>query len=122
MKVVEIAGHRCLLVEDEDGLIATVRDATDLIGDAMGEEAPVVAVAAGRLDPSFFELRTGFAGEVLQKAANYGIRFAVLGDVSEHTGASKAFHDLVVESRHSSGYFFVHDLGELETRLAALSV
>ncbi len=118
--LLEVAGHRCLVVGDDEPPIADVRAATDLIGDALGEDATVVVVPVGHLDPSFFELRTGFAGEVLQKAANYGLKFAVVGDVSEFTSGSAAFHDLVVESRHSTGYFFVANLEELAERLATV--
>ena len=118
--LLEVAGHRCLVVGDDDPPIADVRAATDLVGEALGEDARAVVVPVGHLDPSFFELRTGFAGEVLQKAANYRLKFAVVGDVSEFAAASAAFHDLVVESRHSTGYFFVPNLEELAERLASI--
>jgi hypothetical protein len=121
MEVVEIAAHRCLVVGDDDGaVVRTARDAADLVGDALGEDASVVVVTVGHLDPSFFDLRSGLAGEVLQKAANYRLKFAVVGDVSEHVAASSAFRDLVVESYSSESPVFVADMQALEKRLAGI--
>jgi Domain of unknown function (DUF4180) len=118
VQVVELGSFRCLVVGDDDPSVGSVRDMTDLIGDALGEEATLVAVTVERLDPSFFQLRSGFAGEVLQKAANYGIKLAVIGDISEHVAASNAFRDLVVESKRSRSFFFEPDIRALGERLA----
>ena len=38
--------------------------------------------AAARLSPDFLRLSTGLAGDVLQKFVNYGLRVAIVGDVS----------------------------------------
>jgi hypothetical protein len=94
---------------------------TDVVGEALSEEATAIAVPVAALDPGFFDLRSGFAGEVLQKAANYRLKFVVIGDVSAHTAASKAFRDLVVESRRSRDFFFVPDLDALGERLSAIA-
>lgn len=60
------------------------------------------------LSPEFFDLRTGFAGEVLQKFTNYRTRLAVIvPDPSIHGGR---FADLVHEHRtHSAVRFFSSD-------------
>lgn len=117
--VVDLGPHRCLVLALQDRL-ATPADLSGLIGDALSEAASVIAIPIEALDPSFFDLRSGLAGEVLQKAANYGIKLAVLGDVTPHTTASRAFHDLVVESSRSTTFFFLPGLPELEQRLASL--
>ena len=87
----------------------------------MGEDAATIVVPTEALADDFYDLRTGFAGEVLQKAANYRIRFAVVGEISGYVEASKAFHDLVVESERATGYCFVPDMRSLEGRLAAFA-
>jgi hypothetical protein len=46
---------------------------TDLIGDAIGQQADGVAVPVERLAAEFFRLATGSAGEIAQKAVNYGL-------------------------------------------------
>ena len=65
------------------------------------------------------DLAPGLAGEVLQKAANYGFKFAVLGDVSAYVAASDALRDFVIECNRGGSIFFVDDLKDLEARLGA---
>lgn len=120
MEVRELANTRCLFATNEP--LGHLSDVLRLLGDAISEDATTVVVPADRLSKDFFDLRTGFAGEVLQKAANYRTYFAVVGDVSEYTAASRAFHDLVVESEQANGYCFVPDHEALERTIAALDM
>jgi hypothetical protein len=41
-----------------------------------------------------------------------------VGDVTGHAAASRAFHDLVVESQQATGYAFVPDMEALEAWFA----
>ena len=97
--------------------ISTERDATDLIGDAWGAEATTVAVPVARLDPRFFDLRSGVAGAIAQKLVNYRIRLAVIGDVGPFTEASGALRDWVWESNRGDQVWFLPDAGALKARL-----
>jgi hypothetical protein len=117
----EIEGHRCLIAGADGPVVRDVDAARDLIAEAMSQGARVLVVPAARLDDAFFQLRSGLAGEILQKAANYRKKIAVIGDVSRHTEASNAFRDLVVESKRSATFFFEPDLTALAERLAALT-
>ena len=57
------------------------------------------------LAAEFFDLRTGFAGEVLQKFTNYRARLAVL--VADANAYGGRFSELVYEHRnHSAVRFF----------------
>jgi hypothetical protein len=98
--------------------VRETRDALDLIGDAGYHGARWVALPATRLDEDFFRLRTGLAGEVLQKFTQYGIRLAVLGDIVAHVAASTALRDLVRESNRGTQTWFLADLDTLRSRLA----
>ena len=91
----------------------------DLIEEALSERVRVIAVPASRLDPVFFDLRTGLAGELLQKCANYNFILAVLGDVQQYVEASKAFRDLVVEANRGRSVWFLADRAALEAQLAS---
>ena len=53
----------------------------------------------------FFILRTGLAGEILQKYINYGGRIAIYGDYSHYT--SKPLKDFIYESNKGKDVFFV---------------
>ncbi|GHC80804.1 hypothetical protein GCM10007079_20030 [Nocardiopsis terrae] len=96
-----------------------LREAADVIGDAFHHGVTWIAVPVERLDPDFFRLRTGVAGDFLQKFANYRLRLALVGDVSRQVAASDAFHALVRECNRGTQCWFVPDLGALGRRLAA---
>ncbi|MEV6629338.1 DUF4180 domain-containing protein [Actinoplanes sp. NPDC051470] len=109
-------GTPVLVCAAEGPRISTPQDALDVIGGAFGQ-ADVVAIPAGRLDDSFFQLRSGLAGEIMQKFVNYHIRLAVLGDIGAHVAASDALRDLVRESNRGRHIWFVTDLDELDSHL-----
>jgi hypothetical protein len=91
--------------------------ALDLIGDAFGQDATLVAVPAERVGDAFFQLRSGVAGAVVQKFANYRLRLAVVGDISPHVAESSALRDFVYEANQGGQLWFVADDGALEDRL-----
>ncbi|MDQ0688135.1 hypothetical protein QF032_007176 [Streptomyces achromogenes] len=93
------------------------RAALDLIGDAFGQDAQLVAVPAERVGEDFFRLRSGVAGEVVQKFVNYRIRLAVVGDVSRQLAESSALRDFVREANRGSQLWFLADDGALDDRL-----
>jgi hypothetical protein len=95
------------------------RAALDLIGDAMGRDAQVVAVPAERMADEFFQLRSGVAGAVMQKFVNYHVRLAVVGDVSHHLAASTALRDFVHETNQGGHIWFLADFDALEEKLRA---
>jgi hypothetical protein len=115
-EVIERRGVPVLVCGGEGAPIAGAQDALDLIGAAFSR-ADVVAVPAGRFDESFFRLRTGLAGEIMQKFVNYRMRLAVVGDISAQVAASTALRDLVTESNRGNQIWFVADLDELDTHL-----
>jgi len=98
-----------------------VASSRDLIEEAFTNRASMIVVPAARLDPTFFQLRSLLAGEVLQKMANYRLKFAVVGDLSAQMSASDALRDFVFESNRGDSIFFVADLPSLDTRLAELA-
>jgi hypothetical protein len=114
--VTERRGVPVLVVGDDGPPIAGTQDALDLIGGAFSR-ADVVAVPVRRFDERFFTLRTGLAGEIMQKFVNYQIRLAVVGDISAHVAASTALRDLVTESNRGKHVWFVDDLDGLDEHL-----
>jgi hypothetical protein len=115
--VTERRGVPVLVCGDDGPPIASPQDALDVIGSAFSR-ADVVAIPAGRFDDRFFSLRTGLAGEIMQKFVNYRMRLAVVGDISAHVAASTALRDLVIESNRGRHVWFVADLNELDTHLS----
>ena len=115
-QVMQRRGVPVLVCDPAGAPVATEQDALDLIGSAFGR-AEIVAIPASRLDDRFFALRTGFAGEIMQKFVNYRVRLVIVGDISAQTGASTALRDLVRESNRGGQVWFVTDLDELDARL-----
>ena len=118
--ITELSGHRMLRVDEADDTLATVRDFTDLIGDAMSENVWLVAIPAERLADDFYWLRSGLAGEVLQKFVNYRIKLAIIGDVSKWAAESNAFRDLLIELERGTDVIVAVDIAALERRLASV--
>jgi hypothetical protein len=107
-----------VLVGAADGPPVGATTVLDLVGDALGRAAEWIALPVARLDPDFFSLRSGVAGDVVQKLANYRLRLAVLGDIAPLTDVSTALRDWVREANRGGTVWFVADLDELAGRLA----
>lgn len=118
METVDLNGT-VVLFAGEGAPIATERDGMDLIGEAMGQGASVLALPVSRLTGDFFELKTGLAGALAQKAVNYRVRLAILGDVSAETAASVSLRDWVREANVGRDVWFLPDRAALEARLGA---
>ncbi len=96
--------------------IGSTGDALGLLYGDGAEEADCIAVPVARLDPAFFDLRSGLAGEVVQTFANDRVGLALVGDVTEHVAGSRALGDFVRESNRRQ-LWFVTDEAELRARL-----
>ncbi|WP_433075814.1 DUF4180 domain-containing protein [Dactylosporangium sp. CA-052675] len=116
--VERINGVNALVLASEGPRYGAERGAGDLVGDALGHGAELVVMPVGRLADDFFVLRTGVAGEILQKLVNYRVRLAVIGDVPTHVGTSGALRDLIRESNRGRDAWFLPDRAALEARLA----
>ena len=108
-------GVRVLVLPEHGPLIADEQGALDVIGQAFGDEAEIVAVPLARLDPAFTRLSSGVAGAVVQKFANYRVRLVVVGPVEHPSGPLR---DWMREANEGRELWFVADLAELDTRLS----
>ena len=73
-----------VLVCAPDGAkLKSERDALDLIGGAMSSGAELILVPVERLAEDFFYLKTGLAGQIMQKCVTYRRRLVILGDISQ---------------------------------------
>jgi hypothetical protein len=113
-----LGGTLVLVVDAEDDVVGG-QAARDLLGEAFVADAAWVAVPAGRLDPAFFDLRSGVAGDLLQLSVNYRARLAVIGELPEPAASSNAFAALVRESNAGSQHWFLPSLEALARRLEA---
>lgn len=115
--LIEIGAASIWLCAPDGPLLGSERSATDIIGDALGSGARVVAIPVSRLGPGFLTLSTRIAGEVIQKFVNYGFQVAFIGDVSEAVAASDALRDFIRESNRGNHVWFLADMAVLEARI-----
>jgi hypothetical protein len=78
------------------------RDALELVVACLEHDATRLLVESRFLPPEFFDLKTGFAGELLQKMQNYGIRLA--GVFPSEEGSGERFRELLREARRGRGF------------------
>jgi Domain of unknown function (DUF4180) len=110
-------GRRILELAEEGAALTSVRECADVVGLALSHDAEVVAIPVARLDAKFFRLSTGFAGDVLQKFANYRLRVAILGDPFVLAEQSEPLRDFIRESNRGRAVWFLCDWESFEDKL-----
>lgn len=115
--LVTVYGTTVMLCAPDGSPIADASSATDVIGEALGERAELVAIPAERLAPEFFDLRTGVAGDIAQKFVNYHVRLAIVGDIAGHLDTSKSLSSWVAESNRGTDLWFCPTFDNLRERL-----
>jgi hypothetical protein len=117
-KTIQLYGQPVFLCADDGPKLRTDGEAVDVIANALEQEAILVVLPVARLDPGFFDLSSGIAGQILQKFVQYRSKLVILGDISAYLADSEALQALVRESNRGRHAWFEPDLPALETRLA----
>ena len=87
-----------------------VNEPSDILDIYTATQAKTLILFRESLDPAFFKLATGFAGEMLQKVSNYNKKLAILGDYSDIK--SKPMKDFIYESNKTRQVLFVSSAEE----------
>jgi hypothetical protein len=96
------------VIEREGRKLAVSASPIERPADVLGlvaADVSAVLIPAEHFPPAFFDLRTGFAGELLQKLENYGVRVAAVFP-SEH-GYGERFREFLGEARRRGSTFRV---------------
>ena len=101
-----------IVIEESNLKITNTQQFLDLI---MNLPADRIIFNKENFDEPFFNLRTGLAGEILQKAATYSRRVGIVGDFSNYE--SKALKDFIYESNKSNKIVFTSTVEEALKRL-----
>ena len=96
-------------------VIGQTQDALDLMANADYLGARKIMIREEHLDPAFFDLKTGMAGEILQKFTNYRVQLAIIGDFSKYPG--KSIRDFIFESNRYGRINFVSSREEAIKKL-----
>jgi hypothetical protein len=102
-----------LLPESE--IIDNAGDMLDIIAEAGYNNSTALIIHKENLNEAFFDLKTGIAGDILQKFSNYRMRLAVVGDFTKYK--SKSLSDFIGESNRYGVACFVNSLDEALERL-----
>lgn len=111
----------------KNGIIVAITDKTTQINDTQDVLDAIVSAQYSdqcgamifykeSLPERFFDLKSGFAGEVLQKFSNYRTKLAIVGDFSGYT--SKSLRDFIYECNKGNLVFFKADI---ESAVSALT-
>lgn len=122
MRIEERHGLRVATLDDDAESLSSGTATADLIGTAAYDRVDVLVVPVERVDPAFFVLGSGVAGDVAQRVVNYRLRLAIVGDIASHVEASDALRAYVEESQRGGAVWFVADDAALEARLATAAV
>lgn len=101
----EINNIKIAEIQSEACVVNTIEEGKDLIGDVYYQGCDGLILEEKQLHPDFFDLKTKFAGELLQKFSNYKVRLAIVGDFSQYE--SKSMKDFIYESNKQGLVFFV---------------
>ncbi len=89
-----------------DGIIINDADtALDLLGNLYYQGFDKIIIHEHNLSPNFFDLKTGLAGEILQKFSNYRVQLAIVGDFAKYT--RKSINEFMHESNQGRQVAFV---------------
>lgn len=104
------SGKKILVAEltDDNLIISQVQDVLDLLADIGLNDCNRIIIREKNFHPDFFNLKTGIAGEILQKFSNYSFKLAIIGDFSKYTG--KSIQDFMHESNRGNIVFFMHNI------------
>lgn len=104
----DINGNRLIEFVSDKILINNVQDALDLMADSTYHGSNRLIIHESNILPDFFNLKTGFAGEILQKFSTYNVNLAIIGDFSKYP--SKSLQDFIFESNKLGRINFVNSL------------
>jgi len=108
VQISEKDGSKVAIIESSDILINNTQDALDLmatINHLYGCHKMVIGESS--ITNSFFDLKTGIAGDILQKYTNYNMKIAIVGNFEIYN--SNSLKDFIFESNKGRQFFFLPD-------------
>jgi len=115
LKIFEINQQKIAEINSEEIVINDIQEALDLMADAGYHGARRIISYEMNFKPEFFELRTGMAGELLQKFSQYRVKLAIIGEFEKYQ--SKSLTAFIAESNRGNQIFFVPDRDTAIARL-----
>jgi hypothetical protein len=115
IRIQEIHDEKIAEVVSNEIVVTTVQDALDVMANAYHQGAANVVIHERNIIPDFFDLKTGLAGEILQKFSNYNMKLSIVGDFEKYK--SRSLHAFILESNRGNRVFFVPDTQTAKQKL-----
>jgi hypothetical protein len=116
MQIIQVEGKNIAEIISDKIIISETQEALDLMADAAWQGAVGLIINAENFTPAFFDLKTGIAGDILQKFSTYNMRLAIIGDFS--AVKSKSLNDFIFESNKCGRISFVSSREEAIRKLS----
>ena len=116
MRLIETGSERAALV-DRWTRVTNADELLDMMATAGYLGCLGMILYAESVGEAFFDLKTGIAGEMLQKFSNYKMRLAIIGDFEKVQ--SRSLRDFIWESNAGNTVCFVDTLERALERLSA---
>lgn len=107
IKIAEVQSDAVIINSAEDGI--------SLLGTVYFDGFDCVILQEKQITPIFFDLKTGLAGEILQKFSTYRIRLAIVGNFSKFS--SQSLRDFIYESNKGKMVCFVESVEDAINKL-----
>lgn len=116
IQIIQAEGKNIAEIISDKIIINETQDALDLMADAGWQGAVGLMLNAGNFTPAFFDLKTGIAGDILQKFSTYNMRLAIIGDFS--CVKRRSLDDFIYESNKYGRICFVSSREEAIEKLS----
>lgn len=111
MKIHKIKGNKIPELVADDLIIGSIQDGIELIGNIYYQGYDALILHEANIIQDFFDLKTGMAGEILQKFSNYRVKLYIVGDFSRYT--SKSLNDFILESNKGNQVNFITSIRDI---------
>ena len=109
LKIAEVNSNILVINNNQDGL--------ELLVNLYYQDFDRIILHEKNITPEFFDLKSGMAGEILQKFSTYRVSLSIVGDFSKYQ--SNSLHDFIYESNKGKLISFVSYLSDAITKLSA---
>ena len=116
IKITQHNGINIAEVISDKIVIREVQDAVDLMAECNSRDSGRILLQDYNIVADFYNLKTGIAGDILQKFSNYQVRLAIVGDFSKYPGNS--LRDFIFESNKHGRIFFAENIQSAIERLS----
>lgn len=105
IEIIQINDNSIAEVISDEIIIRETQDALDIMANCNYQGAYKIVIKEQNITPEFFDLKTGLAGDILQKFSTYRVQLAIIGEFSKFS--SKSLRDFISESNRFRRINFV---------------